>query len=185
MRRRRVSPAALLAALVFLALGLAWYVLVYRGAEPELRWVRAERAEAENALSQLQSRLLRLRRLEAELGAMDAQPGRYMPSYNAEEAELAFLEQVLDGALGYTLTFRPPSRDGDQVRRSFSLDFTAASYGSAVQIIRQMEFGPYRCLIGDISCATASGQPEGAVSVSADAVFFETMSGAMSDAGLP
>ncbi|MBR1496311.1 MAG: hypothetical protein IJ617_01630 [Oscillospiraceae bacterium] len=182
LRRRALAK---LTALLFLALGLAWYFLVCRGAEPELQRLREQRAEVESALAEKQSQLLKIRRIEAELEAAKTEPGRYMPSYSAEDAEVLFLNRILKPALNYTLAFHPLSRDGDQVRRGFSLDFFAASHGDAAHIIQQLETGPCRCRVGDISCSPAPGQPEGTVSVSLNAVFFETLVGGQADAGLP
>lgn len=109
-----------------------------------------------------------------------------MGSYNSSKAEMEMLDDILKKADLYSIAFTDMTREGDQIRRNFTLQFTAASYTAAAQILRELACGEYRCLLGDVHC-TAESQNilDGQVAVSATATFYETMVGGKPDVGLP
>ena len=114
---------------------------------------------------------------------------------------------VLGGALQYNITFSNVTRDGDQLRRNFSLQFTTEDYASMERIISRLCDGKLRCLINDISYSVSRYNYSAAdrerygvdwyervnvnvdwyerVNVNCTATFFETMVGGVEDAGLP
>ena len=94
------------------------------------------------------------------------------------------------------------TKDGDQIRRNFSLSFETDSFAAAKQIIALLSKSEYRCLLGDMQYSVALrrlGENETArvtrtvddvvyaetVNVTTMATFFETMYGGTPDAGLP
>ena len=104
-----------------------------------------------------------------------------MGSYNSSKPETAFLHTVLADVPDYTISFDEVTREGDQIRRNFTLNFTTASYDSAEKIIKNLTSGDYRCLIGDMSCSVENG----ITSVTLQGTFYETMVGGTPDSALP
>ena len=93
-------------------------------------------------------------------------------------------------AENYATQLRKVTRNKDQIRRDFKLDFTAPDNETMKDIINRLTSVDYRCLIGDCTCSvvnTKNQQKEEttALSVSATATFYETLVGGTVDAGLP
>ena len=109
-----------------------------------------------------------------------------MASYNNRSEEIAFLDNLFKNTLQYSVGFSPVTVEGDQIRRSFTVSFTAKSYDQAVKILKKLADCHYRCIISDISCSgNGDAALDGAVTVSCGAVFYETMVDRTTDAGLP
>ena len=184
--KKRERRAVILLAVLGLALCcLAYYVFVYRGVEAEILRQRAALADTLLALQSAEAKAAEVRRMEAELREAESSEIARMESYDAGEAELAFLNRILDDAIEYTVTFHQLSRDGDQVRRGFSLDFTADSFLTAMRVIQRLEGSRYRCILGDVSYAARTEGENRRIHVSTEATFFETMKGASEDAVFP
>ena len=109
-----------------------------------------------------------------------------MASYNNRSEEIAFLDRLFRNTLQYSVGFSPVTVEGDQIRRAFTVSFTAKSYDQAVKILEKLADCHYRCIISDISCSgSGDAALDGAVTVSCGAVFYETMVDRTTDAGLP
>lgn len=110
----------------------------------------------------------------------------YMASYNNSKEELALLNDILSDTVQYTVTFTNVTRNNNQIRRNFSLQFRTEDYASMWEVINGLCESEYRCLVGDIKCQAAK-ERDGSRYVTADvtATFFETMVGGTPDAGLP
>ncbi len=108
-------------------------------------------------------------------------------SYNNSKEEMAVLNDVLQDAVNYSVTFTGLSRDGDLIRRDFDLLFTVDSYDSMKKVIRGLEESKCRCLVSDINCSqgTRRDLDDNYITVNASATFYETMVGGTEDAGLP
>lgn len=175
----------LIIALVVVILALGYYQFVDKPVRQAIVEAEAERVDLETELTTANAQLMQMRTMSDELDLIQSMgDAGYMPSYNNSEAELRLLNDILADTLQYTVRFSNATRSGDQVRRSFSLDFTAPSFDAMEKIIGNLSNGEYRCLVGDIRCSAPNGA-EGAVTVSASATFFETMVGGVADEGLP
>ena len=109
-----------------------------------------------------------------------------MASYNNRSEEIAFLDKLFSHTRQYSVGFSPVTVEGDQIRRDFTVSFTAKSYDQAVKILGKLADCQYRCVINDISCTGVDDRAlDGAVTVSCGATFFETMVERTTDAGLP
>ena len=109
-----------------------------------------------------------------------------MGSYNNSKAELDELNDILKETKAYDINFNDVTRDGDLIRRSFSLIYTAPDYDKAADIITQLCEGEWRCLISDLQfIADKDNLEEGDVKVGVTATFYETMEGGTPDSGLP
>ena len=187
--------------LVILALvlvGLAYYQFVYKMVAESIQKAHAEAEAIRVEMTGVNAKIQRMEEMQAELESIQSNPNAsYMGSYNNSKEELAFLNDVLDGALQYNITFSNVTRDGDQIRRNFSLQFTTEDYASMERIISRLCDGKLRCLINDISYSVSRYNYSAAdrerygvdwyerVNVNCTATFFETMVGGVEDAGLP
>lgn len=109
-----------------------------------------------------------------------------MASYNNRSEEIAFLDRLFSKTKQYSVGFSPVTVEGDQIRRNFTVTFTAKSYDQAIKILGKLADCKYRCVVNDISCTGVDDRAlDGAVTVSCGATFFETMVERTTDAGLP
>ncbi len=172
--------------LLVLLVGLAYYQFVDRPVRKSLEIYATEEADLSLELTTIQAKLVTMRKMRNEMSDV-GQGLKEMGSYNNSKVEIEILNNILSEAPDYSISFANVTREGDQIRRNFSLQFTAPSYEIMEHIFSQLAECQFRCLIGDIRCGATveSDVQKGAVSVSATATFFETMVGGTPDAGLP
>ena len=182
----------LLIILVLIILGFVYYRFVDQPIRRDLAKADAECSSLQSELAAVGITIGELQRMQDEIDQITASgKNSYMPSYNSAKAELALLNDILNrSATQYSVSFTSVTRSGDQIRREFKLDFTAADYDSVREIIHKLTGVEYRCMLGDCECSVvearnAQGREETALSVSTTATFFETMAGGTADAGLP
>ena len=186
----------LLLALVLLA--LVYYFVVDKPVRADIAEAQSEKQALETELTALQARIARMEKMEQELQSIRENPQvSRMGSYNNSKEELAFLNDILESTEDYTVTFSSVTRDGDQIRRNFSLKFTVANYQVMERILKRIYASELRCLINDVNYTrvrtyynTADQLLYGReyrehVTVSATATFYETMVGGTADEGLP
>ena len=178
----------LILVLTIIILGLLYYLVVDRTVRTGIAQANEEAAVLEDEANAINAQVQRLSEMQDEIMA-ESGDASYMPSYNASKQELEILNDVLGDADSYTINFSDLLRDGDQIKREFTLSFTANSYGSAVSILDNLENSNIRCLLGDFQ-VSASGEGDssvtgGSVSVNCTATFYETMYGGIEDSDLP
>lgn len=177
----------LILVLAVILVGLCYYQFVDQPVRTALNSARAEQESLELELTSVRVQVERVNNMRAELDEIEASGTKSrMESYNNSKKELALLNDILEYATDYTITFAEVTRDGDQIRRDFTLQFVAQDYATVEKILAELAKSPYRCLVGDIYC-TGSNRTikDTTVNVSATATFFETMVGGKADAGLP
>lgn len=173
------SEKALLALLGVVLVGLVYYQFVHRTVVQGTEEALARQAALETELLRHQERLSQLRRMKEELETPGARSS-YMPSYNSYQEEVTLLNSILQGAGQYSVSFSNPSREGEQVRRGFTLSFTAASYSDAKAMIQRLSDSEIRCLVNSVAFSgPMDGSGEAAVNLTG--VFYETMSGGEPD----
>ena len=178
----------LLLLLSLILVGLAYYQFVDQPVRTALASAQAEAESLNVELRTVQAKLQRMRRMRTELEDVTANgEATEMGSYNNSKEEIASLNDILSGALQYSITFANVTRDGDQIRRNFTLQFTTDGYETMEQIISALSQNHHRCLIGDLRCTAVKNESvmEGNITANATATFFETMVGGTPDAGLP
>ncbi|MCR5451584.1 MAG: hypothetical protein K6F00_03020 [Lachnospiraceae bacterium] len=183
------TEKSLLVILFLIIFGGLYYVFVHT---PIIDGMKTVRAEIEAAGAQRDALVLKVedtKAMAAELEAMDNGETfiSRMPSYDASKEELDFLNNTLNDTIDYYIGFSRVTRDGDQVRRGFSLQYKAGSYESAKKIMSELENSSIRCVVSDFSLNPVGAQSvlSGQVQVSATATFFETMVGGTPDNELP
>lgn len=176
----------LLLILVLILLAMAYYLFVDQPIRTSMATAKAEKETLELELATVNAQVASLNRMRNELEEIQAGgTASRMPSYNNSEAELDLLNNVLMGTTRYTAAFSNVTRSGDQIRRNFTLQFSAPNYKSVEEIISQLEESPYRCLLGDVTCSLRGGDENSEVNVNATATFYETLVGGVADSGLP
>lgn len=167
---------------VFL-LGLAYYKFVYINIQDALASARAEESSLQTEVEAAQVRAGRIKQMQNELeGYKSTGVVTKMGSYNSSKPETAFLNTVLAGVDDYNIHFDDVTRDGNQIRRNFSLQYRTSSYDGAKRIMKELTSGEYRCLIGDVNCSVDTN---GSTTISLDGTFYETMVGGKPDSALP
>ena len=177
----------LIVALAIILVGLFYYQFVDQPVRTALNSAKAEQQSLQMELESARVQVERVNSMRSELDDIEASGAKSrMESYNNSKKELALLNDILAAASEYTITFAEVTRDKDQIRRDFTLQFIAQDYGTVEKILAELAKSPYRCLVGDISCTGSSRSvEENKINVSVTATFFETMVGGVEDAGLP
>ena len=174
---------ALILVLALVLLALAYYYFVDQNVRTSIANSESEAQSLQTQIDAVQARIVRLKSLQAKMDALEASGQlSYMGSYNNSKAEVAFLNDILANTQQYSVEFANVTRSGDQIRRSFTLQYTTANYAAAQAIMKRLCAGSNRCLMGDVSCAIAD---DGRVTMKQSATFYETMVGGTPDAGLP
>lgn len=182
-----LRESILIGVLAVILVVLVYYQFVDQPVRTAINSANAEKQSLQVELDAVRVKVEKVNTMQAELDGIE-QSGKTsrMESYNNSKAELALLNDILVSAQNYSISFADVTRDGDQIRRSFTLSFTAQDYATVEKILAELANSPYRCLVGDISCSGAMhAAGEGSVSVSLTATFYETMVGGTPDGGLP
>lgn len=177
----------LLVILAAILLGAVYYLAVDRPVRDALSEAASQQENLNTELLVLQQKVASLTRMQTELETIqgNASYGQ-MGSYNNAKAELDELNQVLQDADTYDISFSNVTRDGDLIRRTFSLTFSASDYNKAEDLIKRLCEGQWRCLVSSINIVSQEGDfAEGSVNVGLSATFYETMTGGTPDSGLP
>ena len=177
----------LLILLTVILLGAVYYLAV----DQPVRNALAEAADAQENLTTelmvLQQKTAVLSKMQKELNTIQNHEGYgEMGSYNHSKAELDELNQLLQDADSYDISFSNVTRNGDLIRRNFSLTFSTSDYEKAEELIQRLCKGSWRCLISGINIVSQEDSLEqGGVNVGLSATFYETMTGGTPDSGLP
>lgn len=173
--------------LVIILLALCYYRFVYIPIGDSIAQAQNDKYALEDEQMIVTAKCENAKKMSAEVEELKKKDNiSTMPSYNGSKQEVAFLNNVLAPALDYDVTFTTISRNGDQIRRNFTLSFSAASYADAEKIIKDLYNSDIRVLIGDISMKTlTSRNAESRMQVSLTATFYETMVDGVADGGLP
>ncbi|MBP3900534.1 MAG: hypothetical protein J6D53_03610 [Blautia sp.] len=173
----------LLVLLAVILVGLVYYRFVYVLVNDSVNSSNSEAQALQTEISVAEGRLTHLKSLQSEMDTMEEEGSMsYMPSYNNSKDEIAFLNDVLASTEKYSISFADVTRSGDQIRRSFTLQYETTSYKTAQKILESLCESRDRCLVGDIRCNITE---TGRTTVNAAATFYETMVGGTPDAGLP
>lgn len=179
-REFTTTEKILLVVLSIVLLGLLYYRFVFLTTEDSMRSMESQIETTQTELDLANARLNKLNKIENELAISDDYSR--MESYNASKRETAFLNQVLAGVKDYAISFSDITRDGDQIRRTFTLQFVSDSYKDAVDVVDDLSHGDYRCLVDDIDYSLTDNKE---IYINLTATFFETMVGGTPDSALP
>ena len=173
----------LIAVLTLILLGLVYYQFVEKTVRSSITNAQSEASMLQTELDAAQARLAAAQNIKNSMDELEASGQKsWMGSYNNSKAEVTFLNAILADTLQYSVTFANVTRAGDQIRRSFTLEYRTDSYASAHEIMARLSQSHDRCIVSDASCSL---EKDGVVVVRQAATFYETMVGGVADAGLP
>lgn len=177
------SEKILLVVLALVLFGLVYYRFVYLNIQDSISNSKAEAQSLQSEMEISQTKLAKMKKMKEELnGIKKTGDISRMESYNNSKEETAFLSDILSDTKDYNIAFADVTRNGDQIRRSFTLQYRTRNYAEAEAIMKKLCQGRYRCLIGDVNCSIAEDK---VATISMTATFFETMVGGTPDSGLP
>ena len=177
------AEKVLLVGLALILVGLAYYYFVDTPVRNAIASSEAEVSTLQGELATAQKRLSYLEDIQKNIDDLQNRGDLgWMGSYNNSNVEVKFLNDVLANTKRYSINFANVLRNGDQIRRNFTLQFSTQNYAEAQEILTQLLEGENRCLVGDMSCTINT---DGSVNLTATATFYETMVGGTPDAGLP
>lgn len=173
----------LIVVLALILLGLVYYQFVDKTVRASITNAQSEAQMLQTELDAAQARLAAAQNIKRSMDELEASGQKsWMGSYNNSKAEVTFLNAILADTLQYSVTFANVTRAGDQIRRSFTLEYRTDSYASAHEIMARLSQSHDRCIVSEASCALEN---DGMVVVRQAATFYETMVGGVPDAGLP
>ena len=195
----------LLVILLLILLAFSYYRFVYIPCVNTVNEAHSRRDDYQVEMLTALAKEQQLRQMQSELDELgELQNASRMESYNNAKAELTLLNSVLEKADSYSVSFAGATRNGDQIRRNFSLSFSTGDFAAAKEIIDRLSESEYRCLLGDMRYTKSSFRaPRGeetpkapgywiddvyyyyVITVDTTATFYETMVGGTPDEGLP
>ena len=182
-----VREKIMLLVLTLILLFLGYYLVVDQPIRTAINEAKSQQEELSTEMMLLQTKAASLSRMQSELDSIE-QGGSLgkMGSYNNSKAELEELNQILQDANTYDISFSDVTREGDLIRRSFSLTFSASNYNKAEDLVNRLCSGEWRCIVSDLRYVSEGDDlSTGSVNVGLSATFYETMQGGKADSGLP
>lgn len=182
-----VREKIMLLVLTLILLAVGYYLVVDQPIRTAINEAKSQQEELSTEMMLLQTKAASLSRMQSELDSIE-QGGSLgkMGSYNNSKAELDELNQLLQDANTYDISFSDVTRDGELIRRSFSLTFSASDYNKAADLVNSLCTGEWRCIVSDLRFVAGDDNLEtGSVNVGITATFYETMQGGKADSGLP
>ena len=176
----------LLIVLAVLLLVVFYYYVVDMPLRDQKAELESRKSSVESELTIANAKVEEYEKMAKDLKKMNGDASK-MESYNNRTNEINFLNDLLANTSSYSINFEPVTVDKNQVRREFQLAYTCGSYDEAITILEKLSKCKYRCLISDVGCASVNTNTAitGAVNVTVNATFYETLVGKTTDAGLP
>ena len=189
-RELSTREKTLLLVLIVIILAALYYLFIFQPVTDKINASKSNAESLETQLVALDKRVAQIQKMQksVEEYADNGHIVSIMPSYSAGKQELVFLNSTLAASEDYYVGFTDITREGNQIRREFSLKFTVDQYKEAENIINILEHSDLRCLISDFSVnPVENGESieSGKVEASCIATFYETMFGGVADAELP
>ncbi|MCF0146115.1 MAG: hypothetical protein HUJ73_05965 [Eubacterium sp.] len=174
----------LLIILAALLLGLVYWRFVYVPTQDKIK--AYDTSELEILYQAEEVRALKIQSMRDQMEE-EAESGRgLIQPYSNQKNELNTLNQIFSSADEFKISFKTPVAEGDLVRRSVEIVFTAKSYEDAEKIVSDLDSCDSLCLISDLKMKAedngdvASGRIQGSLTVT----FYETLYGANTTEGL-
>ena len=168
----------LLVVLGLILFGAAYILFVHTPLTQAMSQAESRRMELQMELETMRTRLSRMEQMRRELERIETSgtPVSQMPAYNSSSEEIALLNGLFSATDRYSVQFAGVTRNGDLIRRGFSLQFATESFTRAREIITQLTGSPYRCLLNRLNYSINTGAgSEGRVIVSVEGIFYETL----------
>lgn len=161
----------LMLVLAVVLLACAYYLLVFAPSQSAIESSKTQVSQLESELTINQAMALKTDSMRDELEEKRAAGMRAKKTlnYDSTPAIMKELNGILAGTKTYSLSFAgpEPSEDGATVRQSASVSFTAASYGAAKSVVKQLVNSKYTSMVTDFSIMAADngGDANAAVTI--------------------
>ena len=129
----------LLFILILIIIGAAYYLIVQQPVADGLKSANNRATDIENELIVVNAKAQKISNMKEEIAELEkgGQGLSLMPSYNSSKQEIEFLHGVLSSqTLDYIISFTEVTRISNQIRRNFSLHFTANNFDEAEKIVK-------------------------------------------------
>ena len=174
------AEKVLIVVLAVVLFGLLYYKFVFLTTNDVVQTLKSEAETTQTELDIANAKLAKLQKMDQALAENDDMS--IMESYNNSKEETAFLNKALSDVEDYSITFSDITKDGNQIRRSFALQFVTSTYQQALDVVSEISYGEYRCLVDDINYTLSDSNK---IYIDLTATFFETMVGGHEDSALP
>ncbi|MBQ9543813.1 MAG: hypothetical protein IJV00_01645 [Clostridia bacterium] len=181
----------LIGILLVIILAFLYYQFVDQPITNAIEKANNEKANNEIELESVNIKIAQLEKMKKEIDRIKAEGTiSPMPSYNNSKAVNDLLNDVI-GDYSYSITFANLTRDGNLVRREFSLEFAPPDFSAMVEVLTALEKSEFRCLIDGIDFTRIrymNAERNGYAynyQAKTTATFYETMVGGTPDSGLP
>lgn len=152
----------LLALLVAVGFGVAWYQLVFVNVENQVANLDSQISAAQEEALLYQSHaasMSSMREAIADYKARGVTPV-LLPAFDNTQNLMAYLNSVLGSTRGYSISFVDPELDEDDgsIHRSATITFGSSSYAEARAVIQSIAQGPYPCQIDSLGINDSSAK---------------------------
>lgn len=144
----------LILVLVLVAVFVAWYGLIYRGAANEITRIESEIETTNTSIELDETRLAQMKNMQASIEQHKA-AGTAMtdiPEYDNIKPLMGELDTIMRKTSKYSLSFDAiDTTSSDYVLRGVSMSFTCDTYADAEDIVRDIANGTYPCIINSVA----------------------------------
>lgn len=165
----------LMLCLAVVILAAVYMKVVYIDVSNTMEQYPALLAEAEEELSLEQRKYGKLQAMRRELDVVKESGAELqeVPDYDNSKRIMEEMNQILRPCKNYSLNFLPLEQEGNIIRRKIDLQFTCSNYGTAEQVVLDIDEMQYRCLITSLSMQGRDTVKTGEVTARLEATFFE------------
>lgn len=168
----------LLAVLAFVAIGIAWYVLIFSNIQARVASIESEIAITQDELTMAQTQaqaIAKMKKIVEQYGGDTTTVT--IPDYDNTQNLMAFLNGVLDSTEDYTMSFEDPviGEETSLVQRAGTITYKSNSYDDAHSVVEAIAHGPYPCRVDAVSIddKTESDSKDGAVTTTVQVTYLE------------
>lgn len=147
----------LLLILTFILLAVGYVKLFTEPLQFELSAAQERQAAASDAVMVEQVKLERLKTMQAELDALNAQDAEQtgiLPGYDNVKNVMVQLNAILSTTQEYSLQFDEVVFGDELISRPISMSFTAANYSAARSVLNHLYHGYYRCALSNLTVSS-------------------------------
>ena len=175
------SEKVLMLVLAVLLVVACYYFLVVKNVADTIAANEDRLADIEISVNAQEMLAADRARMKAELEAL-GEDGTLpvVAVYDNIRNELNELNALMGGATTYNLSFAQPTVEDKLVRREVTVSFTVPDYAAALDVVRKLENGTYRSVIGDMLADGTVDSVDAVLTVT----YLETTNGAATTAGL-
>lgn len=167
----------MLGVLGVVAVAILWYQFVFKSVQDQVAAIDAQIATAQEQLTMYQTRSAMLETMRTEVESFQSQGVQpvTLPSFDNTQNLMAYLNGVLSGTRGYSMSFDNPalSEEDQTIHRTGTITFTTGSYAEARSVIQSIARGPYPCQIKALGINDGSSSSGGTTSTNLQLTFFE------------